>query len=197
MQPFEVAVLFYSNLSRRPFLRQVVDLDLLLCPGFDSEYAAFFPVSCVYSETNDWSKDWLKRWALLWSAPTSLQFHGNFHFTWKKKVTRCGPKFSWLLNWVSIARVVACFLQVSRSRPAATAATQNRPVFVLACPTRASTAGERPQELSQLGRWFCPLNLRLPQASGTTFGEIAAVPDDRQGLKLGLKLELCHLTNEL
>ena len=23
------------------------------------------------------------------------------------------------------------------------------------------------------------------------------LPDDRQGLKLGLKLELCHLTNEL
>ena len=32
---FEVAVLFDSNLSRRPFLRQVVDLDLLLCTGFD------------------------------------------------------------------------------------------------------------------------------------------------------------------
>ena len=30
-QPPEVAVLFYSNLSRCPFHRQVVDLDLLLC----------------------------------------------------------------------------------------------------------------------------------------------------------------------
>ena len=28
----------------------------------------------------------------------------------------------WLLNWVSIARVVACFPQASLSRPAATAA---------------------------------------------------------------------------
>ena len=42
---FGVAVLFDSNLSRRPFFRQVVDLDLLLCTGFDSEYAVFF--SCV------------------------------------------------------------------------------------------------------------------------------------------------------
>ena len=40
--PSEVAVLFYSNLSRRPFLGQVVDLDLLLCTGFDSEPAALF-----------------------------------------------------------------------------------------------------------------------------------------------------------
>ena len=30
-------------LSRRPFLGQVVDLDLLLCTGFDSDYAVLFP----------------------------------------------------------------------------------------------------------------------------------------------------------
>ena len=36
----EVIVLFYSNLSRGPFLGQVtcVDLDLVLCSGFDSEH---------------------------------------------------------------------------------------------------------------------------------------------------------------
>ena len=39
--PSEVAGLFYSNLSRRPFFGQVVDLDLLLCTGFDSEHAVF------------------------------------------------------------------------------------------------------------------------------------------------------------
>ena len=32
--PSEVAVLFNSNLSRRPILGQVVNLDLLLCTGF-------------------------------------------------------------------------------------------------------------------------------------------------------------------
>ena len=31
----EVAVLFYSNLSRRPFPGQFINLDLLLCAGFD------------------------------------------------------------------------------------------------------------------------------------------------------------------
>ena len=43
--PSEVAVLFNSNLSsqsRRPFLGQVVDTDLLLCTGFDSEHAVLF-----------------------------------------------------------------------------------------------------------------------------------------------------------
>ena len=40
--PCEVAALFDSNLSRRPFLRQVVDLDLLLCTGFDLEHAVLF-----------------------------------------------------------------------------------------------------------------------------------------------------------
>ena len=41
-QPWEVAVLFNLNLSRRPFLRQVVNLDLLLCTGFYSELPALF-----------------------------------------------------------------------------------------------------------------------------------------------------------
>ena len=40
--PSEVAVLFDSNLSRLPFLGQVVDLDLLLCTGFDSEHVVLF-----------------------------------------------------------------------------------------------------------------------------------------------------------
>ena len=33
---------FDGNLSRRPFLGQIVDLDLLLCTGFDSEHANLF-----------------------------------------------------------------------------------------------------------------------------------------------------------
>ena len=41
-QPSEVAALFYSNLSRRPSLGEVVDTDLLLCTGFDQEHAVLF-----------------------------------------------------------------------------------------------------------------------------------------------------------
>ena len=54
--PFEVAALFDSNLSRRPFLGQVVDFDLLLCTGLDSEHVVLLlilPMSYFYSETND------------------------------------------------------------------------------------------------------------------------------------------------
>ena len=40
--PSEVAALFDWNLSRRPFLRQVVDTALLLCTGFYSEQTALF-----------------------------------------------------------------------------------------------------------------------------------------------------------
>ena len=40
--PSEVAVLFDLNLSRRPFLGPVVDLDLLRFTGFDSEHAVLF-----------------------------------------------------------------------------------------------------------------------------------------------------------
>ena len=40
--PSEVAALFDSNLSRRPFLGQVFDSYLVLCTGFDSEYAVLF-----------------------------------------------------------------------------------------------------------------------------------------------------------
>ena len=45
LPPSEVAALFDSNLSRRPFFRQVrtvVDKDLLLCTGFNSEHAVLF-----------------------------------------------------------------------------------------------------------------------------------------------------------
>ena len=40
--PSEVAALFNSNLSRRPFLGQVIYLDLLLCTGFETEHAVLF-----------------------------------------------------------------------------------------------------------------------------------------------------------
>ena len=38
----EVAELFDLNLSRCPFFGHVIDLDLLLCTGFDLEHAVLF-----------------------------------------------------------------------------------------------------------------------------------------------------------
>ena len=138
----------------------------------------FVPMSYFYSETNDWSQDWAKLWALLWLA-TLQQLLANsienfishekkidlLHLSLPeiyKALKPCG-----LLNWVSIARVVACYPQASQSLPAATASDSETPC-VLARPTRASRAREQPQEL---GRWFCPLKFRF--LSGTAFREIA------------------------
>ena len=42
MLPSEVAGLLDLNLSRRPFLGQVVEFDLLLCTGFNLEHAVLF-----------------------------------------------------------------------------------------------------------------------------------------------------------
>ena len=66
--PSEVAVLFYSNLSRLPFLGQVVNLDLLLCTGFDSEHVVLFLYHIFAQRPMNDSKidsDWAKQWALL------------------------------------------------------------------------------------------------------------------------------------
>ena len=54
--PSEVSALFNSNLSRHPFLRQVVNLDLLLC-RIRFGTCDFAPMSYFYSETNDSSQD--------------------------------------------------------------------------------------------------------------------------------------------
>ena len=72
-------------------------------------------------------------WALPWSATKSRQFHRNFISHEKKKSDSSWPEIykafkpHWLLNWVSVARVVACFPQASRSQPAATVADSEMP----------------------------------------------------------------------
>ena len=54
-QQSEVALLFNLNLSRLPFLRQVVDLDLLLCIGFNLEHVVLFLChSSTQRPMNDW-----------------------------------------------------------------------------------------------------------------------------------------------
>ena len=94
--PPEVAVLFDWNLSRCPLLRQV-DSDLLLCTGFNLEYADTFLA------TYEWSKDWGKQWALLGQDTRFREFHRKF----LSHENRCDPawpeiykplKHLWLLN---------------------------------------------------------------------------------------------------
>ena len=112
----------------------------------------------------------------------------SFHMTKKSDSSRHeiykALKPCWLLNWVSIARAIACFPQVSRSRPAATAAN-------LCSPVRLAQAEQEngPKSLA-VDFSLYTFDYLLEQPS-------ERLPDDQQGLKHGLKLELCRLSNEL
>ena len=85
----QCAVLFESEQS--PFPGQWTGYRLISAAlhRIQSWTSCFVPMSYFYSETIEWLKYWAKQWALLCSATTSRQFHPNFHFTWKTKVTRC------------------------------------------------------------------------------------------------------------
>ena len=91
---------------------------------------------------------------------------------------------------VSIARVVACFPQASRSQRAATAANSERPC-VCARPFNP------PKQCRRAAPRACPLI--LPSKPSITFWNSLQRDCQMtlQGLKLGLKLELCRVTNEL
>ena len=85
-------MLFHWNMSRRPFLGQVVDWDLLLC---QFETYGFVPMPHFYSETNEWLQDWPIQWApaLLCLVTSSREFQWQcsidilFHIKLKSVVT--------------------------------------------------------------------------------------------------------------
>ena len=85
---------YYSNLSRRPFLGQVVGLDLLLCTGFNSEHAVLFlchiftqrPMTDRKIERSD-GRCFGRQQLLADSIEILISYE-------KKKVIRCCPKFT-------------------------------------------------------------------------------------------------------
>ena len=158
-QPFEGAVLFDSNLIRGPSLGQVVDFDLLLCTGFDSEDADLFlchsftqrPMNERKFERNEKKSDS--------SRPAIYKALNPF----------------WLSNWVSIARVVACFSQASPQRQ------RLLPIFETNCvfcsPVQpAQAVPERGAKRSAID---------LQSKPSIVFGNSIL---ERLGLELGLKL---------
>ena len=109
---------FDSNLSRHPFLGQVVDLDLLLsmlCAGFDSEHADLF-LCYIFTQRsmNDRRLSEAKtpgvlRWVhrrRLWSATTFRQFHRKVQSHEYKK---------WLVTARNL-QSIKTFLTVERSQ---------------------------------------------------------------------------------
>ena len=79
-QPSEVAVLFDSNLSSHHFVGQLVNLDLLLCTGFNSEHVDLFlcyiftqrPMNNLKIELNN---------GLCSEKQQLFKIHRKFHFT--------------------------------------------------------------------------------------------------------------------
>ena len=191
--PTEIAVLYCLTLSRRPFLRQVVEnvnLDLLLCTGFDnfdSEHAALF-LCPIFTQRPMTDGKIEQSYGRSFSLQQLLANFSPYFISHEKKSDLSWPeiykafKHFWLSNWFSIARVVACFLQESLSLLAATAA-YNETLCVCARPS------DQPKQCLRAAPRAWPLILPSEPLN--------RLPDDRQGLKLGLKLELCHLTNEL
>ena len=153
-------MLFNSNLSRRLFLGQVDDLDLLVCTGFDSEHAVLFPCHIFTQRTMNGRK--IERSDGRGFGKQQLLAHSmEFSFPMKKKsfVTARYLQSNKTFLTVELSQYrksestfpssepVAARSDCRRLGPAATSADSETPVFVLARPTRPSCAGARPQEL--------------------------------------------------
>ena len=126
-----------------------------------------------------------------------FQLHWKFHLVWNTiqfslpKIYKSWKPF-WLLNWVSTARIVAHFPQASMLLFAA-AATNLETHCVCACLSDqpnlklCQNAASRAQ----------PLILQSKPSFVFWNSLWEWLPYDWQGLKDGLKLEHCHLTNWL
>ena len=194
-QPSEVAALFNSNLSRLPFLGQVINSVLLLCrvcTGFDLEHVFLF-LCHIFTQRpkNDRKVERSDVCCLGQQQLLTNSIEISFHM--KKKSDLSLPEIykalkpCWLLNWVSIARVEACFPQA----PAATAADLETPCacarpsdwLLLSYPRKSCQQESCPKRLAvDFALWTFDYLLEQPS-------EILL--DDLQGLKLGLNFELC------
>ena len=188
--PSEVAVLFYCNmriLNTCPFLGQVFDLDLLLCTGFNSENADLF--QCPFSTQrpiNDRKIEQSKeQWALLWFAykfsqtPSKISFHINSVVT--------AQNLQRIQTFFKLNQYCKSGGTFSSSDPVEASEDYHLLWNALIC-ARPSD----PQKLCQSAAPTWP-----PRARPLIFQSKLSIslwnsllewfPDDRQGLKLGLK----------
>ena len=200
-----VAVLFNWNLSTRPFLGYVVDVELLLCTGIDSKHGDMNQMMIlILSLTLLRDQRMIERLsearARLWSVKSSHKVHRKFHLyhhcqiIWRNKyLIRHVSKFimhqdlfysrnksvSQECKHFSLKRA-SCGSQ--RLQP-----IRKRPVFVLARPTRPAVPERALRAL--------PLILQSSSKALTVFWNSLREwrPDDWQGPVLGLKLEFCRL----
>ena len=133
-------MLFDSNLSRRPFLGQVVNFDLLLCTGFDSEHEALFlchiftqrPMADRKIERSEGRGIVRNKFSPIPSriSARNLQSIKTFLTLELSQYRKSGTP---------VARFVKRAVRGPRRLPP----TRKRPVFVLVRPTRPNSAGER------------------------------------------------------
>ena len=188
-------LLFDLNLSKHPFLGQVVNLDLLLCTGFDELHAELFPCLFFHLEINEWSKDWEKRWVLLLLVTSSWEIHRNSNST-KEQNPSSMPKIYKALKlfdaWTKLVLPLSwyhksdsTFLQRACSKLQRLQQTKKRSLFVLAV---------RPAQAVQER---CPKSLAIDFAI-KTFNCLPIVfwnslwewwPDYLHGLEMRLKLK--------
>ena len=149
MQPSEVSLLFNSNLSRLPFLEQVVYLYLLLCTGFYLEHMGLF--LCHISTQRQMNDLTLSE--TMGTALVSINFSpipSKISLHMEKKVTH------WKLSWTEINNLKSITVKLnqycesgstfSSSKPVAAQCPQRLPP-IWNCQTLPSCARVLPQEL--------------------------------------------------
>ena len=152
---------------------------------------------CFYSETNEWLKDLATRRARLWSVTSCRELHKKYPFLTRKISVVTAQNLQCIKIFLTLelgqhsrsGSRWALFPKASQSRPAATASDSGTPCV---CDSPSD-----PSKLCQgaaLRAW--PLILRSKPSIVFWNSLREWLPDDRQRLELGLKLELYRLTSD-
>ena len=185
---------FDWNLSRCPFLGQVVDLDLLLCIGFKLEHTYLFQCP-IFAQIpmNDWkiessNKSCIGLQQCLANSSENFISHEKTKLFMAQNLQSIKTFLTLELTQCSKNGSIA---QASLSLPAATSANLVTPC-VCACLSNPPKLCQSAAARALL--WFFSKNLLIVFCSSLW----EWLSDDLQalGLQFGLELELCRLTNE-
>ena len=164
--PSEVAVLFILNLSRRPFLWQIVDSDLLLCTGLRLEHAVLFLCHIFTQRLMTDKKIERSNGCCFGRQQLLANSIENFTFHVKRKCSLRPEMYKALKPFLTdeLSQYSKSGSMFSSLEPVAAHndCSRLRNALCLYLPVQPA------QEcLRSAPSWFCPLNLRLP--SGTAF----------------------------
>ena len=196
--PSEVAELLNSNLSRHPLCWQAVYSDLLLSTGFDLEH-----VVCSYVIFLLRDQRMIERLSKVMGAalicnnfsPIPSKFHSHKKKKWLVAAQNLQSIKTFLTLDLSQYSKSGSMFSSSKPVAAHSDCSQLGNSLCLCSPVQPAYWGAQPKQESS------PKSLAVdfPLFSFDSLLEQPSerLPDDLQGLKLGLKLELCCLTNKL